>query len=90
MGRSFNDRALSRLVQSERSPLACYGRPMVLEYWPLKDTTGLPTWDERIRALLPPSVDPTQLEEDLQRTPTQRLEKLQDLVDSVAAMRGLK
>lgn len=61
---------------------------MPYEPWPHQDTTGLPTWDERIRALLPPSVDPTQIAEDLRLTPTQRLEKLQALVDSVEALRG--
>jgi hypothetical protein len=56
--------------------------------WPYPDESGLPAWDERTLALLPPSVDPTQLAENLKLTPTQRLEALQALVDAVAAMRG--
>ena len=56
-------------------------------YWPHPDRTGLPSWDERIRALLPPSVDLTQIREDLQLTPTARIEKLQRLVDAVAEMK---
>lgn len=55
--------------------------------WPGRDLSGLPTWDERILALMPPSIDVTQIAEDLRLTPTQRLEKLQSLVDSVAAFR---
>jgi len=55
--------------------------------WPFPDSTGLPSWDERVRALLPPSVDPTQLREDLASTPQQRIEKLQALVDAVEALR---
>jgi hypothetical protein len=58
------------------------------EVWPHPDESGLPTWDERILALLPPSVDMTQIAEDLRLTPTQRLEKLQQLLASVAALRG--
>lgn len=56
--------------------------------WPHRDTSGLPAWDERILALLPSGVDETQLSENLRLTPTQRLEKLQALVDAVAAIRG--
>jgi hypothetical protein len=56
--------------------------------WPYPDESGLPAWDERALALLPPSIDPTQIAESLKLTPTQRLERLQQLVDAVAAMRG--
>ena len=55
--------------------------------WPYRDETGLPAWDERIRALLPPSVDLTQLAEDLRLTPTQRLEKLQALLEQAEQLR---
>jgi hypothetical protein len=58
-------------------------------YWPHPDRTGLPSWDERIRALLPASVDMTQIREDLAMTPTARLERLQQLVDAAAAMKPL-
>lgn len=54
--------------------------------WPERDESGLPAWDERILALLPTSVDQTQLAEALRLTPTQRLERLQALVESVAAL----
>jgi hypothetical protein len=50
--------------------------------WPAPDRSGLPAWDERIRALLPASVDRTQILEDLRLTPTERLEKLQALVQA--------
>ncbi len=56
--------------------------------WPYPDETGLPAWDERILALMPPSVDETQIVENLKLTPTERTERLQALVDAVAAMRG--
>lgn len=56
-------------------------------FWPFPDETGLPTWDQRVRALVPPSVDPTQVREDLKLTPTQRLEKLQSLVEQAAQLR---
>jgi hypothetical protein len=56
--------------------------------WPYPDETDLPSWDERILALVPPSVDETQIAENLKLTPTERIEKLQALVDAVAAMRG--
>ena len=58
--------------------------------WPFADDTGLPTWDERILSWMPPSIDLTQIEESLKRTPTERLERLQALVDAVAEMRGEK
>ncbi len=48
------------------------------------------TWDQRILATLPPGVDETQLREDLKLTPTQRLEKLQALLESVEALRGAR
>lgn len=57
-------------------------------FWPHPDDSGLPAWDERIRALMPPSVDETQIIEDLRLTPTERLEKLQRLVESYEALRG--
>jgi hypothetical protein len=57
-----------------------------LEYWPGRDFSGLPAWDERVRALLPPSVDLTQIVEDLKLTPTQRLEKLQALLEAATQL----
>ncbi len=57
-------------------------------YWPEEDTSGLPSWDERIRALLPSSVDRTQIQEDLRLTPTERIEKLQALVAAIEELRG--
>jgi hypothetical protein len=58
------------------------------DFWPGEDHSGLPSWDERIRALLPPSVDPTQLTESLRLTPTQRLERLQELLNAVTALQA--
>ncbi|MFO0597006.1 MAG: hypothetical protein U0228_16945 [Myxococcaceae bacterium] len=57
---------------------------------PYPDPSGLPTWDQRILALVPSSVDETQLIENLRLTPTERLEKLQALVNAIEAMRGKK
>ncbi len=56
------------------------------EPWPHEDTSGLPTWDERCLALMPPSVDLTQIDEDLKLTPTQRIEKLQSLMAAIEAI----
>lgn len=56
--------------------------------WPHRDTSGLPAWDERILALLPHGVDESQLVENLRLSPTERVEKLQALLDAVAAIRG--
>ena len=55
--------------------------------WPYPDETGLPTWDERILALVPPSVDLTQLAEDLRLSPTERLMKLEALARAVEQLR---
>ncbi len=57
-------------------------------HWPYPDESGLPAWDERVLALLPPSVDRSQIEESLRLTPTERLQRLQQLAEAVAAMRG--
>jgi hypothetical protein len=54
---------------------------------PYPDPSGLPSWDERILALLPSSVDLTQIREDLRLTPTQRLEKLQALLEAAEKLR---
>jgi hypothetical protein len=56
--------------------------------WPGADDTNLPTWDQRILALVPSSVDPTQVAEDLRLTPTQRLEKLQALLEATEQLRA--
>lgn len=58
--------------------------------WPFPDTSGLPTWDQRILALLPSSVDETQIEEDLRLSPTERLLKLQALLESFEALKGTR
>lgn len=60
------------------------------EPWPFPDTSGLPTWDQRILALLPSSVDETQVAEALSLTPTERLMKLQALLESVEALKGAR
>lgn len=51
------------------------------------DVPVRPAWDERILACLPPGVDLTQLREDLRLTPTQRIEKLQRLLEAFEALR---
>lgn len=60
------------------------------EPWPFPDTSGLPTWDQRVLALLPSGVDETQIAEDLKLSPTERLLKLQALVESVEALKGCR
>ena len=57
------------------------------EPWPHKDDSGLPSWWERCLALMPPSVDLTQIEEDLRLTPTQRIEKLEALMRGIEALK---
>ncbi len=47
-----------------------------------------PTWDQRILALLPSSVDIGQLRENLRRTPTERVELMLDLVAFIEAQRS--
>jgi hypothetical protein len=61
---------------------------MPYDPWPYPDESGLPSWDERILALMPPSVDMTQIAESLRLTPTERVERLQALVDAAAELRG--
>ncbi len=56
--------------------------------WPGADETRLPTWDQRILALVPSSVDFTQVAEDLTLSATQRLEKLQALVEAAEQLRA--
>ena len=46
-----------------------------------------PTWDERILAAIPSGVDETLIAENLRLTPTERVEKLQRMLDQLAAMR---
>jgi len=47
-----------------------------------------PTWDQRILAALPSSVDRGQLRENLRRTPTERVEQMVALVEFIEANRG--
>ena len=49
--------------------------------------TGDLTWDERIFEACPPKLDLTQLDENLRRTPAERLARLQDVVDALAELR---
>ena len=45
---------------------------------PEKSPAG-PTWDERILSLVDPGVDGTIIEQNLRRTPTERLRRMQDM-----------
>lgn len=47
-----------------------------------------PTWDQRILAVLPSSVDLGQLRENLKRTPTERVEAMLALVEFIEAQRS--
>ncbi len=47
-----------------------------------------PTWDQRILASLPSSVDLGQLRENLRRTPTERLEHMLALVEFIETQGG--
>lgn len=47
-----------------------------------------PTWDQRILACLPPSVDLSQLRENLRRTPTERVEHMLALAAFIEENRG--
>jgi|JI8StandDraft_1071087.scaffolds.fasta_scaffold351774_2 hypothetical protein len=49
--------------------------------------TAEPTWDQRILAVLPSSVDLGQLRENLRLTPTERVEQMLALVAFVEAQR---
>lgn len=53
-------------------------------------TTPASAWGERLRALMPPSVDETLPQESLALTPTQRLEKQQALVDAYEQLRRVR
>ena len=55
---------------------------------PYPDPSGLPAWDQRTLALLPSGVDVSQLVENLRLTPTERIEKLQRLLEAVEALRA--
>ena len=63
-----------------------YDQPMANDFETLARVRA--AQDERILALLPPSYDDAQIEADLRLTPTERLEKLQAMVEAVEAMRG--
>jgi hypothetical protein len=47
---------------------------------------AVPTWDQRILAEMPPGVDPTLVAESLRLTPTERLARLQKLVEFFEAV----
>jgi len=49
--------------------------------------TGEATWDQRILARLPPSVDSTLIAESLRLTPTERLTRLQEMLAFVETTR---
>ena len=50
-------------------------------------SVGEPTWDQRILAAVPPSVDPTLVTESLGLTPTERLARLQAMMAFVELAR---
>jgi len=52
------------------------------------DCPAEPTWDQRILALLPSSVDLGQLRENLRRTPTERVEHMLALVEFIETQGG--
>lgn len=54
----------------------------------LVTTPSEPSWDERILAVVPSGIDDTIVVENLRRTPTERVENLQRLVDQLEALRG--
>ena len=48
------------------------------------------TWDERIAEACPPQIDLAQLDENLKRTPAERLARLQDVVNALEEMRAAR
>jgi hypothetical protein len=46
-----------------------------------------PTWDQRILALIDAGVDTTLIDENLRRTPTERLRRMQEMVRFLEAAR---
>jgi hypothetical protein len=46
-----------------------------------------PTWDQRILALVEAGIDATLIEENLRRTPTERLRRMQEMVAFLEAAR---
>jgi hypothetical protein len=53
----------------------------------VSDASREQTWDERILAAIPSGVDETLLDENLRLTPTERVERLQQLVDQLEQIR---
>ena len=49
--------------------------------------TAEPSWDERIFALIDPGVDLTLIDENLRRTPTERLRRMQEMARFVELAR---
>ena len=54
---------------------------------PPEDDPSLP-WDARIRRLVDFGVDETLIEENLRRTPTERLQRMMEMVRFLEAARG--
>lgn len=47
----------------------------------------VPTWDQRILALVDVGIDTTLIDENLRRTPTERLRRMQDMARFLEAAR---
>jgi hypothetical protein len=52
-----------------------------------EQTEAAASWDQRIFALVDPGVDGTLIEENLRRTPTERLRRMQDMLRFIEAAR---
>jgi hypothetical protein len=46
------------------------------------------TWDQRILRLIDPGIDVTQIDRNLQLTPTERLEQMEAMLRDLEEMRG--
>jgi hypothetical protein len=55
---------------------------------PAPDPVAGPSWDQRIFALVEPGVDATLIVENLRRTPTERLRRMQDMARFLEEARG--
>jgi hypothetical protein len=53
----------------------------------LEHRVSVPTWDQRILALIGAGVDATLIEENVRRTPTERLRRMQEMVRFLEAVR---
>ena len=54
---------------------------------PSKPCAAEPTWDQRILALVDAGIDGTLIEENLRRTPTERLRRMQEMVALLESVR---